>query len=240
MSDKPFTKANLNDYLKDLAKEFKKRNGRKTPAEIVLIGGASILINYGFRELTYDLDAIISASSAMKESINAIGDMYGLPTGWLNTDFVRTASYSSKILLYSKYYRTYSNILTIRTITGEYLLAMKLKSGRQYKYDLSDIVGILCEQEKAGKPLTLDDVKRAVIDLYDSYDVISDRSKDFIEYAFKYGDYNKLYKIVRDQEKENKEVLLDFQERYPNVMNFDNINDIIDSARKKKQETADK
>ena len=57
--DKPFTKDNIDSYLKELAKEFQKRNGNRIPAEIILIGGASILINYGFREMTYDIDAII-------------------------------------------------------------------------------------------------------------------------------------------------------------------------------------
>lgn len=54
--DKPFTKENLDSYLKELAKEFRKKNGTRMPAEIILIGGASILINYGFREMTYDMD----------------------------------------------------------------------------------------------------------------------------------------------------------------------------------------
>lgn len=44
--DKPFTKENLDKHLKELAKEFRKQNGTKIPAEIILIGGASILINY--------------------------------------------------------------------------------------------------------------------------------------------------------------------------------------------------
>ena len=52
-ADKPFTKENLDNYLKELAKEFRKLNGNKMPAEIILIGGASVLINYGFREMTY-------------------------------------------------------------------------------------------------------------------------------------------------------------------------------------------
>ena len=51
-ADKPFTKENLDSYLKELAKEFRKNNGTRMPAEIILIGGASILINYGFREMT--------------------------------------------------------------------------------------------------------------------------------------------------------------------------------------------
>lgn len=68
--DKPFTKDNIDSYLKELAKEFQKRNGNRIPAEIILIGGASILINYGFREMTYDIDAIIQSSGAMKDAIN--------------------------------------------------------------------------------------------------------------------------------------------------------------------------
>ena len=48
-ADKPFTKENLDYCLKELAKEFRKKNGTRMPAEIILIGGASILINYGFK-----------------------------------------------------------------------------------------------------------------------------------------------------------------------------------------------
>ena len=52
-ADKPFTRENLDSYLMELAKEFRKKNGSRMPAEIILIGGASILINYGFREMIY-------------------------------------------------------------------------------------------------------------------------------------------------------------------------------------------
>jgi len=57
--DTHFTKENLDNYLKELSREFRKLNGKKIPAEITLIGGAAILVNYGFRETTYDIDAII-------------------------------------------------------------------------------------------------------------------------------------------------------------------------------------
>jgi len=49
--DSPFTKDNLNTCLKELGKEFRKLNGTKIPAEIILIGGAAILANYGFRDV---------------------------------------------------------------------------------------------------------------------------------------------------------------------------------------------
>ena len=59
MFEQPFTKENLDQYLKELAKEFRKINGKNMPADIILIGGASVVINYGFREMTYDMDAVI-------------------------------------------------------------------------------------------------------------------------------------------------------------------------------------
>ena len=150
-----FTKENIDLYLKEVAKEYRKQAGKKMPAELVLIGGASVLINYGFRNMTTDIDALILAASAMKEAINRIGDRYGLPNGWLNADFMNTDSYSVNLSQFSVYYKTYSNTVTIRTVAAEYLIAMKLRSGRQYKSDLSDILGVLAEHEKRGTPISM-------------------------------------------------------------------------------------
>ena len=124
-ADKPFTRENLDSYLMELAKEFRKKNGSRMPAEIILIGGASILINYGFREMTYDMDSLIKYSGAMRDAINTVGDRLGLPIGWLNTDFVHTNSYTPRLAEHSKYYKTFANILQIRTVSDEYSLLIK-------------------------------------------------------------------------------------------------------------------
>ena len=124
-ADKPFTRENPDSYLMELAKEFRKKNGSRMPAEIILMGGASILINYGFREMTYDMDAIIKSSGAMRDAINTVGDRLGLPIGWLNTDFVHTNSYTPRLAEHSKYYKTFANILQIRTVLDEYSLLIK-------------------------------------------------------------------------------------------------------------------
>jgi hypothetical protein len=234
LSDKPFRKEDLDLYLKELAKEFRKRNGKTIPAEITLIGGASILINYGFREMTYDIDAIINASSSMKEAINYVSDKYGLPNGWMNDDFRKTASYSPKIVQFSKYYRTYANSVSFRTVSGEYLVAMKMMSGRKYKYDLSDIIGVLREQEKRDDSLTLERIKTAVEDLYGSYEKISDEVRQFVEQAIQNGEYAETYASVRKAEAENREVLLEYQDNKPGVITNDNINEIIIALRKRK------
>ena len=105
-----FTKENLDTYLKEVAREYRRLAGKGTPAELILIGGASVLINYGFRNMTTDVDALIRAASSMKDAINIVGDRFGLPNGWLNADFQNTSSYSSELVLHSAYGCTYSNM----------------------------------------------------------------------------------------------------------------------------------
>jgi len=233
--DIAFTKNNLDTYLKELGREFRKLNGTKMPAEIVLIGGAAVLANYGFRELTYDIDAIIFASSAMKEAINHVGDKMGLPNGWLNANFQKTSSFSYKLLEVSVYYKTFSNILTIRTVTGEYLIAMKLMSGRQYKNDLSDIVGILWEHQKNDNPISRDVINKAITILYGDKATIPPISQKMIDDAFINRDYEDVYNKVRTNEKQAKEILLDFDKTYMSELKSVNINRIIEQAKQKRE-----
>ena len=148
---------------------------------------------------------------------------------------MNTNSYTPKLIEYSKYYKTFSNILQIRTVSSEYLVAMKLMAGRQYKNDLSDIVGVLIEQEDRGDPLTLERIKKAVVDLYDSYEKIPENSRTFIEAIYEKADLRAFYEQCRVMEAENKDILLDFQEEYPGILNPDNLADILKAARKKKQ-----
>jgi len=239
-ADRPFTKDNLDSCLKELAKEYRKSSGNKIPAEIILIGGASILINYGFREMTYDMDAIIRSSGVMKDVVNIVGERLGLSAGWLNTDFMNTDSYTPRLVEYSKYYKTFSNILQVRTVSAEYLVAMKLMAGRQYKNDLSDIIGILIEQEKREDPFSLDQIKKAVVDLYDSYDRLPENSRTFVESIYAKEDLGLFYKQCKEFELENKDVLVEFQEEYPGVLNGDNLADILKVAKAKKQEKQSK
>ncbi|GHU82605.1 hypothetical protein AGMMS50284_4750 [Clostridia bacterium] len=232
--DTKFTKENLNTYLKEVAKEFRRRSGTKMPAEIILIGGAAILANYGFREMTYDIDAIIIASSAMKEAINSVGDRFGLPNGWLNMDFNKTQSYSTKLSEVSVYYKTFSNVCTVRTIAAEYLIAMKLMSGREYKNDLSDVAGVLWEHQKTGNAIDRETVEKAIEKLYGENAELPESSQKFITIAFSGADYECVYKEIRHSEKVSREILVNIEEDYPNTLKQDNVSSILELARKKR------
>lgn len=228
-----FTKENLDTCLKEVAREYRKLGGKAMPAELILIGGASVLINYGFRDMTTDVDAIIRSASCMKDAINRVGDRLGLPNGWLNSDFTRTGSYSPKLVQYSTYYKTFSNVLTVRTIAAEYLIAMKLRSGRQYKNDLSDVLGILAEHEKQGRPITMEQIRLAVVNLYGDWAELSAEARDFIENVMRDGGFDVLYAEVTAGEQESKSILLDFEQQYPGVANHANMNDILRDLRKR-------
>lgn len=234
MSSNSFTKENLDTYLKELAKEFRRLNGKSMPAEIVLVGGAAILTNYGFRDMTTDIDAVIHAASSMKDAINMVGDKFDLPNGWLNADFMHTGSYSPKLDEFSVYYKSFYGVLSVRTIAAEYLIAMKLRSGRKYKNDLSDVIGILAEHEKRGTPITLEKIDAAVTNLYGGWDSFPEDSKTFIENALKNGDFENVYTSVKKDELESKDILLGFEKDYPKVAKESNINDILKTLKAKR------
>lgn len=228
-----FTKENIDTYLKELAKAYRKQIGKNMPAEMILIGGASVLVNYGFRDMTTDIDAVIQAASAMKDVIKRIGDRFDLPNGWLNEDFRKTASYSPKLRAVSQYYRTYSNVLTIRTVAAEYLIAMKLRSGRQYKRDYSDILGVLAEHEKKGQPLTMEQIQKAVSDLYGGWEALPEASQNFIENIMRSGHFEALYEQTAKGEQETKALLIRFEQDYPGVAKETNVDEIAESLQKK-------
>ena len=204
------------------------------PAEIVLIGGAAILANYGFCEMTYDMDAVITASSAMDEAIRQVGDKYQLPAGWMNGDFRCTKSFTPKLIQFSKYYKSFSGVLTVRTVTAEYLAAMKMVSARQYKNDLSDIVGIIGEHQRRQTPLSFGQIERAVFDLYGSWDAVEEDTRNLVEKILQLPDALSVYEEYRNAEMEAKDLLMDFEAKYPRVLRESNLKEILALARRKK------
>ena len=108
-------------------------------------------------------------------------------------------------------------------------------AGRQYKNDLSDVVGILIEQKERGNAFSLETIKSAIIDLYDEYERIPKNSREFIESLYEKDDLKAFFKQCRELELENKDVLVEFQDDYPGVLNKNNLADILKAIKEKKQ-----
>lgn len=165
-----FTKENIDIYLKELGKEYRRQSGKGMPAELILIGGASVLINYGFRNMTTD---------------------------------------------------------------SEYLIAMKLRSGRQYKSDLSDVLGILAEHEKEGTPLSMKQIRKAVTDLYGDWNSLPNASQVFIENVMENSGFEQLYEQITQEEQETKKLLIQLEENYPGIITRANVNGIAENLQEK-------
>lgn len=161
-----------------LAQNYEKLNKKTAiPFEIIVVGGASILLNYGFRKSTQDIDAYIEIRNQLNDAIHLTEEELSLSMDWLNQDFVRTASFSERISLYSKFYKTYAGIMTVRTVTAEYLIAMKIMSGRTYKHDLTDIIGVLMAEPS----ITMERIKTAFRSLYPAASLESLRLYPWLE-----------------------------------------------------------
>lgn len=198
------SKEQLDSLFKDIAKELKKRIKNKAFSyELIIVGGASILLNYSFRETTVDIDCLDVHDALMNEIINYVGDKYQLPNDWINTDFIKTNSYTPKLIQYSSFYKSYANgSLVVRTIKDEYLIAMKMMAARKYKHDYSDIFGIV----KENPSLSYNDVIKAVKDLYGDTSKISKEMNDFVRSIFEPNSIS--YDELEKGEQETETILL--------------------------------
>ena len=228
MSDKQ-TSLDVNSvdkYLAELSKELKKEYGKRASFELIVVGGASIVMNYDFRSLTTDIDHVVSGGS-IKDAVHRVADKFGISDGWLNSDFRTTASYSPKLIQYSKPYKCFNQILNVRTVQAEYLLAMKLVSFRSYKRDRSDIIGILDSHNKRGEPISLEKVDVAVKNLYGGWDIVSDEAKEFITKALTM-DYDEEIKY----ENQNNEIVKNIKQ-ISNLKSED-VDEVVKMIREKK------
>ena len=78
-------------------------------------------------------------------------------------------------------------------------------------------------------------IKKAAEKLYGGYDKLSEESRTFIETVYQNPDLTQLYAKVREDEKTNKDILIEFEDNYPDVLNGDNLTDILKAARAKKK-----
>ena len=159
-NEKLLQKEDLDVLFGELSKRLKKRIYDKSiSVELIVVGGASILLNYDFRGSTVDIDCYDASGLLINEFVDAIAEKYDLPFDWINTDFIKSPSFSMKIVQFSEPYKTYGNgLLSIRTIKGKYLLAMKIVSGRRDKHDYVDMLGIIKDYQRRNEPLTIEDV----------------------------------------------------------------------------------
>ena len=77
-------------------------------------------------------------------------------------------------------------------------------------------------------------IDRAVIELYNSWDSVDTYAKAVLEKALASDDLISLFEAQTAEEAQAKDTVLGIDKKYPDLINADNINVIIEQARKKK------
>lgn len=221
--NKTLNKADLDLYFSDLGKLLKKKiRNKNLSVEIIVVGGASILLNYNFRDTTVDIDCIDVHDALMNEVVNEVANKYDLPTNWINTDFKNSSSYSQKLVNYSSFYKTYYGVLNIRTVKGEYLIAMKIVSARKYKNDYSDIYGIIKWYKDNNIDLTMDQIDKSIDELYSSHDRVDKDAYKFTKHLVE--NINSVpIETIKKSEEENLKII----KNKKNIDQIDNIDEIL-------------
>jgi len=61
-------------------------------------------------------------------------------------------------------------------------------------------------------------------------------SKQYIDDTYTDGDYESVYKKIRENEKHSKEILLDFDKNYPDALKEENISSILEKAKQRRKQ----
>ncbi|MGN0428750.1 MAG: DUF6036 family nucleotidyltransferase [Acetatifactor sp.] len=211
----------------------------KVPGEIIIVGGGSIMLNYTLRDATQDFDVILKTVSGITDIIKKFADENGLPRDWMNTDFIKTSSYSDMLSEVSKHLWTLNNgTLEIRTVSGVYLIATKLIAHRDYRNDISDAIGILIEEREAGASITYDDIVKAYQKLYrrDIPEEIAEIVKEFSELPIL--ELKEFYEKKRNSEQDIAGKILTYIDEGADI-NTRNVEDVIEAIKRKMEERVD-
>jgi len=201
----------IDEYLNDLAENYKKISEKKEKVEIILVGGAAVLLNYKFRKTTNDIDYSNKINIEIEKAAKLTALKYKLSEKWLNNDFTYMIKDYKKLIEFTIPYKTMADILDIKTVSPECLIALKLKALRENKHDTSDIAGILMECKEKGKPLDLNKIFETVNKIYGKEDGISEYAENMINNLFNNNDFKNDYNYLRKRENLFREIYKEFR-----------------------------
>lgn len=107
--------------------------------EVLVAGGSSLILGHTFRSCTEDIDAYINGRG-IRKCIDEVRGLYGLTGDWMNSDVVKSASWSVRVMDNAELVVGYANLNVYRVCDLD-LVCMKLVSFRDK--DIDDLEGLL-------------------------------------------------------------------------------------------------
>ncbi len=100
------------------------------------------------------------------------------------------------------------------------------------------MIVILFEDEKHGTSFTMEQIRKAVTELYGSRDALPEASQAFIKNVMNSNQLAEFYERTAAGEKETKELLIQFVQEYPGITKESNVDAIAGTLQKKADRAA--
>ncbi|KMY22921.1 hypothetical protein SAMN05421878_10827 [Actinobaculum suis] len=123
MTTPDFTREDFAGLFSELAEVLKSAGHR---AQIFVVGGAAMALAYDEERTTRDVDALFTNTGATRQAALVVARRHGLPNDWLNDaakGFLLGNDPAPKTIF------EFENLI-VQVASAEYLLSMKLMSGR--------------------------------------------------------------------------------------------------------------
>lgn len=107
-----------------------KLNAQGLSADITIYGGAALMLRYGFRESTHDVDVVMDRwdEPALKMIASEVAAERHLNTHWFNDDVQHMTGEREQTDLYMVYPSTSKPALRVHTPKPEYMLALQVRA----------------------------------------------------------------------------------------------------------------
>lgn len=172
-----FDSAKIIKFLRQLGKELRKM---KVDGELILCGGAVMLLGFNSREITKDIDGIYSPSTEIKEITRKIAEKNSLPYDCLNDRVRYSKSFLKDLRINSEFYNRFDN-LTVYKATTEQMIAMKLVAFRVgQSHDLEDLE-VLIDRYGEKYPITSKSLFDIIHKHYGDLNILTKSAKKYIE-----------------------------------------------------------
>ena len=132
LSDKPFTRKRIEQLFTDLGARLERRG---VTGEVLVFGGAAMILAFNARAATRDIDAVFAPDDAVRTAADDVAQEHGLPRSWLNN---QASSYLSLSAAEGKVPAFEAGGLRVYALAPQQLLAMKVLAGRPQQ-DAQDI-----------------------------------------------------------------------------------------------------
>lgn len=134
-------KTNMDIYLNALNTYIYQTFGNIS-IDILVSGGSALIIGHNFRQCTEDIDTYIQSNVDLSKCIEAVSRDYSIPDDWMNSDFVKSPSFSTKLTHKAEFIKSYG-CLNVYKVCDLDLICMKLVAFREK--DIADLQNLILD-----------------------------------------------------------------------------------------------